>query len=1072
MSRVPKSLFAALLLFIGIMGTCPICQAQGVYGSVQGIITDSSGAVIPGVEVTAREVSTGFVQTTITNGNGIYVISSMRPGTYTISAHRAGFSDVRRAGVVVSVGDEISLNLSMVVGGVASTVHVSSAAPQLRTTDTVVGSVITGRAIVDLPLSGRNAFSLALLLPGVTQSAAGTGTTADSEPRLSGGKERTNAYTLDGTSNTDPRRGSTIITPNIDAIQEFAVITNGIPAQYGRMVGGIITATTKSGTNQFHGDLFEFYQGDGLGGAKNYFSSTIPHLVYNQFGGIIGGPIKKNKLFFFADYQGTRSRNQVLYNLTLPTAQELQGNFSDLLGPAVGTDPLGRTVYQNEIFDPATTRTINGQTVRDPFPGNTIPRDRWDPASAKVAALYVQPNRPGLSQNFFDLQSGGSNHDQADGRVDAQITKSDLAFVRFSLDRTYGIGNRPFPTAGGNLGEIDTFYTTAIGWTHTVSPSVVNDLRIGGLRGELDRLTPPTNVSSLDIPNLAQAALPSFDIAGYYSLGDSPGFDPTQQEYQLVDNVTLVKGKHVLKFGADFRRFAINDLQLVPTSYNFNTLQTSNGANSNTGSSIASFLLGQASRYSADSNRGRFYERSNYFATYAQDEYKMTSTFTADLGLRWSVEQNPNELNYNGSNFELGQGRPYTMRELGSNRIQHTQWGNFVPRIGFAWRPFDGGTIVRASYGIFYSPLTGRATSAYDRWPKDRNFVLQSAGITPAVVLSQTPAIPDDQFGYNLIHFNDIVDAHVPYFQQVSLDIQRELPGHVVGYIGYTNSVSRHLWQNVQYNQIPISAVQAAGGGTQSMRPYPNYADVGYFCECQSTSYNALLIQANRRYANGLLMRAAFTWSKSINVNDDNFSGQYPQDQYNLKAERGIAVSNIPTRLVVSGVYDLPFGPDRAYAQKGLLGKVIGGWELGGIYYIQSGQQVWIRSANNTTGTFDLLMRPDKVGNPFLSSGKRTLAYWFNTAAFQAPAPLHFGNSPRSVNLQGPAWYNIDFNIHRSIHIPITEQTRFELRGECFNCLNHPNFLPPSGLQGTVNFGRITSAEPARTLQVAGKFYF
>lgn len=1069
MRLTSKSLIASSAL---LLGSCFTSQAQGVYGTVQGTIADGSGAAIPGTALTSREINTGITQKVVTNQSGIFVISSMRPGTYDITAHKEGFSDFLRQGVIVRVGDQISLDMTMVVGGVTSTVQVSSEAPLVRSDDTIVGTVIEERTIKQLPLSGRSAFDLALLTPGVQQSAVSNGTSADSQPRLSGGRSRTNEFTLDGTSVTDPRRGSSVISPNLDAIQEFAVITNGIPAQYGRLAGGIITATLKSGTNKFHGNLFEFYRGDGFGAARNYFAASVPHLVYNQFGGIIGGPIKMDKLFFFADYQGTRIRQQTIYNLTLPTASEQQGDFSDILGLAVGTDPLGRTLYRNQIFDPATTRVVNGATVRDPFPGNRIPVSRWDPAAAKAAALYVQPNLPGISQNFSNLQSGGSNHDQADGRVDAQLTNADLAFVRFSMDRNYSIGTRPFATAGGNLGEIDTFYTSAIAWTHTFSSTVVNDLRIGSLRGELNRLTPATNVDNLLIPNLAQAALPTFSIAGYYSIGDSPAFDPTQESYQLADSISLVAGKHIIGVGGDLRRFLINDLQLTATSYNFNTLQTANGTNSNTGNSYASFLLGRASQYSADPNRGRFYGRSNYMGLYAQDQYKVTSNFTANIGLRYEVEQNPNEKDYNGSNFDIGTGQIITMRQLGTNRIQHTQWGNFAPRVGFAWQPFHDSTVVRASYGIFYAPLTGRATSAYDRFPKSRNYTLQSSNVASAVVLSQTPAIPVDPFGYNLNHTYDDPNAHVPYFQQVSLDIQHELPSRVLVGVGYTNSVARHLYANAQYNQIPIRVVQAAGGGTQSMRPFPQYANVGVFCECQSTSYNALLVQAEKRYTKGFLMRAAFTWSKFVDEQDDNFSGLYPQDQYNRRAERGLSLANIPTRLVLSGIYDLPFGPARAFAQRGILGELIGGWELGGIFYVQSGQQVWVRSANNTSGTFSQLMRPNLVGAPDLPAAQRTLNRWFNTAAFQAPAPLNFGNSPKSPNIQGPAWYNVDFNIHRDIRIPLWEQTRVELRGECFNCANHANFLPPNGLQGTTTFGQITAAQPARTLQIGGKFWF
>ncbi|HVU47163.1 MAG TPA: TonB-dependent receptor, partial [Terracidiphilus sp.] len=685
MHRITRLILTAFVFFATAVISS---QAQSVYGSIQGTVTDNTGAALPGTQVVAREVNTGVVQKVTSNQNGIYVISNMRPGTYEISAEKEGFGKWVNRSVSVRVGDQLSINVSMQVSSVTSSVEVTSEAPLVRTDDTIVGTVIEEVTIKQLPLSGRSAFDLALLTPGVQQATVSNGTSGDSQPRLSGGRPRTNEITLDGTSITDPRRGSSVISPNLDAIQEFAVITDGIPAQYGRLAGGIITATLKSGTNEFHGNLFEFYRGEGLGTARNYFATTVPQLVYNQFGGIIGGPIsKKRKLFFFSDYQGTRNRAQSIYNITLPTAQEEQGDFSDILGGPVGTDPLGRTVYKNQIFDPSTTRTVNGSTVRDPFPGNAIPKTSWDPAAAKVVALYAQPTRSGISQNFYSLQRGGSNHDQADGRVDEQFSASDLAFVRFSYDRSRSIGTRPFPTAGGNLGEIDTFYDSAMAWTHTLSTSLVNDVRLGFLRGELNRLTPSTNVDALGIPNLAQEALPSIAPAGYTSIGDSPRFDPTQAEYQVTDNVSWVRGKNIIGFGMDFRRFSINDLQLTGTSFNFNTLQTSNGTNSNTGNSFASLLLGLSSQYSADPNTGRFYERSNYFAGYLQDEYKASTRLTVNAGLRYDVEQNPNEVDYNGSNFDFISGSVLTMRQLGTNRIQHTQWKNFGPRVGFDWNP-------------------------------------------------------------------------------------------------------------------------------------------------------------------------------------------------------------------------------------------------------------------------------------------------------------------------------------------------------------------------------------------------
>ena len=1059
---------AAVLAMLALMTT--IGSAQSVYGTVQGTVTDSSGAIVVAAQITATELNTAIVQQTVSNAKGLYILPNLRPGTYDIVIHGNGFRDVKHTSVSVRVGDSIPLDVALSVNGTSTSVEVTSATPLIRTDDTVVGSVVEEETIKQLPLANRSAFALALLVPGVQQSAVSNGTSADSQPRLSGGRSRTNEVTLDGTSITDPRRGSSVIAPNLDAIQEFAVITNGIPAQYGRLAGGIITATLKSGSNQFHGNIFEFYSG-AFTDARNYFATTVPQRIFNQYGGIIGGPIKKNKLFFFTDYQGTRNRAQVIYNLTTPTAQELMGNFSDVLGAAAGTDALGRTIYKNQIFDPATTRTVGGVVVRDPFPGNAISQNRWDPAATKVAALFAQPTKSGLSSNFYSLQRGGSNHDQADGRVDYQIGPRDLTFIRLSYDRNYSIATRPYPTAGGNQGEIDTFYDSAMAWTHTFSPSLVNDVRIGFLRGELLRLVPSTNVDSLGIPNLLQAALPTFAPAGYTGIGDSPVFDPIQASYQLTDNVTLVHGQHVISFGFDFRRFSINDLQLTATAYSFNTLQTSNGTSSNTGNSFASLLLGLPSQYVADSNTGRFYPRSNYLGSYIQDAYKPLRNLTLNLGLRYDVEQNPNERNYNGSNFDLATGQVITMRQLGTNRVQYTKWKNFGPRVGFAWTPVGKQTVIRGSYGIFYAPLTGRATSAYDRFPKDQLLTLQSANYAPAIVVSQTPPFVSSANGFNLAHFHDDPQAHVPYYQQVSFDIQHQLPKNVLAMIGYTNSVARHLWMNVQYNQIPIAQVQAAGGGTQSMRPFPNFANVGYFQEGQSTSYNALLAMVQKRYNNGFMLQGSFTWSKFIDVQDDNFSGLYPQDQYNLKAERGISLANIPTRLVLSGLYDLPFGARHSMLHSGIGGALLGGWQLGGIYSVQSGQQVWVRSANNTSGTFSQLMRPNLSGSPILTSG-RMVSHAFNTAAFSAPAALTFGNSPKSPNIQGPAWFNLDGNIHRMIPLHVTETTALEIRAECFNCMNHGNRLPANGQFGSATFGQETSARPARQLQFAGKLWF
>ncbi len=1063
------------VVLLGVLALlCQCLRAQGTGGSVGGTVTDDSGAVIPAAKLSARDLDTGRSFTSASNDLGNFLFGQLPPGRYDVTAEKTGFGTAVRQNITVRVNDQLQLDFSLKVGAITENVQVSAEMPLLKTEDNVIGKVMEERAIKQLPLSGRNAFSLTLLTPGAQQATVSNGTGGDTQPRLSGGRSRTGEFLLDGTSVTDPRRGDTVVAPNLDAIQEFDVQTNGIPAEFGRLTGGIVTAALKSGTNQFHGNVFEFYRGSSLA-ARNFFSSSVPKQVYNQFGGILGGPIKRDRTFFFADYQGTRNRQQSVFNLTLPTQQQLAGDFSQVLGRQVATDALGRPVLLNQIFDPATTRTApGGGRVRDPFPNNTIPVSRIDSIAARVVSLYPAPNRGGLSQNFNQLQSGGLNEDQFDVRVDHRFTDRDLFFGRLSEDRQENITARPYSSSltGGNLGQVNTFYTTSLNWTRTVNPSTLNDLRFGSLRGTLSRTLASRDIQSLGIPNIPLDTLPQFSIPGYDGLGDSAPFDPVQESYQVQDVVTLIRGKHIIKTGADFRRFRINDLQLNATVFTFSQNETSSPASGVTGSPVASLLLGLTDQYSTDPNRGRFYSRSNYLGLFVEDTYKIARTLTINLGLRYDIEQQPNEIRGNGSNFNLITGQVETMAQLGRNRIQDTDNNNFGPRVGFAWKPLSSKFVIRSSYGLFYIPLTGRATSAFNRWPQSQVLTIQSSNLNAATSLAQTPAPVRSTTGYGQAQQHNDGNAPVGYFQQWNFDIQRQLPGNTVLQVSYVGNVGRHLMANIQYNEIPISVVQARGGGSQSLRPYPNFPNVGTFCECQSSSYHALEVSAEKRYSNGLNVLASYTYSKFIDQQNDNFSQLFPETSYNTRLENGLSLSHIPHRFVLSSVYDLPFGAGHNLLPRGLFAEIVGGWQASGILTLQSGQQVWIRQANNTAQTFSQQFRPNLVGDPILSPDARTLNAYFNVGAFSAPAPLTLGTSSKTPDIQGPGWVNLDFSLHRSIRIPITEQTRIELRGECFNCFNHTNFNPPVGIFGTSTFGQITSALPGRTLQIAGKFWF
>jgi hypothetical protein len=1044
--------------------------SQAIFGSIQGTVTDESGGVVPGVSVTARNPNTGIEFTRATNDLGIYFIGELRPGVYEVRAQMPGFSTFVRSDINVRVEDRLRLDIVMKVGELNQTVEVSGQAPQLQTEGTTVGKVLPEETIKQLPLSGRNAFSLALLTPG-TQEMSG-----DEQVRISGGRARTGEVVLDGSTVTDPRRGETSYTPNLDAVQEFKVQTNGLSAEYGRLVGGIINATLKSGTNQFHGNAFEFHRNDNLN-ARNFFSDEVPKLVYNQFGGMIGGPIIHDRTFFFFDYEGVRDRSDDIFNLTVPIPAYKSGDFSSLLGKSVGKDALGRTVYQNQIFDPATTTTApNGKLVREPFPNNTIPASRFDVAGAKIMSLFVDPNRPGLTSNFQILKPSGDTRNKFDVRVDHRFSEKDLFFQRVSVDRLDTETARPFPASasGGEQGRLTRWLIGATSWTRTLSPTTLHDFRFSFFRGRLYRNLSQTDTSDLNIPNIEQFRLPRFTISGFTTLGDGQQVAPTQEQYQFQEILTVLRGRHILKFGADIRRIRVNDLQWVYNgTFTLSRNQTADPTTSGSGHVLASLLLGLMDQYSNDPNNGRFYQRSSYMGLFAQDDFKVSPTLTLNLGLRYDVEQYPNEIRWHGSNFDLVQGKVVTMEELGRNRIQFTDKNNFGPRVGFAWRPFgEEKTVVRSHFGLFYMPLTGLATSAFNRFPYSQTNIIRGVGVQPAVVLSKLPPIVLSQDGKGLGQVWRDPHDPVGYFEQWNLDVQHQLSSDLMVQATYSASVAHHLLSRNDFNMIPIEVVQKNGKGNASMRPYPDYDRILSHQASGNSTYHSLQLSAEKRFSKGLSFLSSFTWSKMIDDCEDNFGNDYPQDPYRKYLEKSLSQAHIPLRLVFSGIYELPFGKGRQFQQTGPLSYVLGGWQMTGILQMQSGQQVRIVQSTNTSQTLGWELRPNLVASPVLPENERTVTRWFNTAAFQAPAPLTYGNASRTPGIEGPGDMRLDFGLHRNFGLPITEATRVEFRAECFNCTNRVNFGLPAASFGTATFGQISSAGTARYFQFGLKVWF
>lgn len=1060
-----------LLALIAVFAACPLpMEAQSIFGAIQGTIRDESGAVIPRALVSSRNVATGVKTSTSSNEAGIYLLGELRPGAYDVEVEAPGFSKAVQRNIAIRVEDRVRLDFALKVGQVSESVEVAAQAPLLQSENNTLGRVVEETAIKQLPLRGRDAFELVLLTPGVQQRSG------DEQPRLSGGRPRTGEFVLDGGSITTPRRGQVFTQPNLDAIQEFKVQTSGLSAEFGRAVGGVVNATLKSGTNRFNGNLFEFHRNNSIN-ARNFFASSTPKLIQNQFGGMVGGPVVKERLFFFGDFEMFRQAEESLFNRTIPTPDMKRGNFAGLLGSAAGSDALGRQVLRNQIFDSSTQRTApNGRMVRDPFPGNIIPTSRFDAPGPRILALYPDPNLPGVAQNFQRLVPRGVDNQKFDVRLDWRASDKDLVFGRYSWDHQFSDTARPFAAAvtGGNRGNFNRYLTGAISWTRTINPTTVNDVRVSYFRGINERLLNLAEGSGLGIPNLDLVGLPRITMPGFEGIGDSQAFHPVENGSQVQNIMTLVRGRHIIKAGVDYRRFPINDLQLQFTGeYTFSPVQTADPANpGTTGHPIASLLLGHADTFNNSTLRGRFYYRSFYFGTFFQDDWKVTPNLTLNIGMRYDVEQNPREIRSQGSNFDLNLARPVTMRELGRNFIQFTDRVNFAPRVGFAYRLRGAGnTVIRSHYGMFYIPLTGRATSAFARFPADQRLGIQSDGLNPAVILSRTPPIVPSQDGRGFAIDHKIERARLGSFQQWNFDIQHEW-ANMLFQASYVGSAGRHLLMNQDMNVIPIEQVQRAGTGTQAMRPYPDYGFILCHCELQNSSYNALQLGVERRYGDGLFFSVSYTFSKFLDANEDNFSSMFPMDPYNLRLEYGLSQSHFPHRFVSAAVWDLPFGKGRSWLQSGAGSYIVGGWQLSSILTLQSGEQVWITQAANTARTFNRQFRPNLIGNPVLPGSERTLTRWFNTAALQAPAPLTLGNSSKFPNVQGPGLANVDFSLIRFFPLPLREGMRFELRGDFFNALNRTNFNAPSGTLGTPNFARVTAAGLPRTIQLGLKFWF
>lgn len=1075
----------ALLLIIAWMSTVNApAWSQTTTGSISGTVTDQSGGALLNAEVVAVNEATRETHKTSSNSSGNYIFPALVPGNYVVHASATGFATQNQTGIRLDVNQNAHVSFVLSPGSVSQSITVSAAGAEIDTTESQLGQTVDQKRIEDLPLNGRSAYSLVLLSPGVT-NYTGTSPTGSYNGvffSTNGLRINYNSFYLDGAYDSSYFRGTGNLIPNPDALEEFRVLTSNFDAEYGRLPGGVVNLITRSGTNRFHGLLYEYLRNNDLNATQEFVKGTTP-LKQNQFGGNFGGPILRNRTFFFGSYEGLRIATPVTIastSIVTPTPAEAGGDLSALPPSKYPKQPNG-TVYScngkagvicPNLLDPVTQNMLKLVPLADPTTG-------------------ITPQQRG---------SANSSANQELARLDTQLNDSQKLSATVFIHR----GLAMTPTAGSNeimdySGTTQTNGQTnvALNDAWTLSPTKLNNLGLfftlnHTLLGNIYNKYFLNQLGSQIQEGAVVQTQPEAAITGYFDMGSGSTSqdDNSQQSLGASDSFLWTHGNHQIKLGGSFVWFKYAETAV----YDGSTASTFTG--STTGNALADFLLGKAN--SLRQNSGTFHRlHAPDPSLFAQDDWRVNHRLTLDVGLRWELYAPLAGQNNYGTFRPFAQSTRFPTAPIGMlfsgdpgipDGVLHTQWKDFAPRFGFAYDMYGSGqTVLRGGVGLFYSALQGGLNENLEEQPfslditinKTPNMVTPydpAADPFPYVVSTQHPVF---QSGGAVVGIPPNGNSSTPYVEEYNLNIEQQLGKHWMSQIAYVGNVSRKMYLVRDQNQPVYSpGASTSTTGLNNRRPYQPTPSTYVFSSIYeldpagNSSYNALQLTLSRRFEHNFSVLANYTWSKTMDfVSGDSSSllGSQLVDNNNIGYDYGLSSIDVPQNFVVSYMYAAP-----NFHRWGFFGRqLVGGWQLNGITTLQSGTPFNILSGidSNLNGVDN--DRPNLVGDPRLAGGRsrqEKVAEFFNTAAFaQVPAGTPYGNVPRDF-LFGPGYASTDFSAFKNF--ALWHEQGLQIRGEFFNLFNHVNLGNPSGTMTSSLFGKIGTAGSPRIVQVAARYSF